>query len=261
MYISEQSNLVQCTFFSSNKPHLHYHSQRQNVSYVVKCNSIGCCSFKSIKKEGCLGLIWCIMQPCSWVSVSPIVQSTSPVHQSSPVIVDGLKDPNVCVTHAMHETWQACSSSNCSESTNISISTLNCKAPPYVSNLTTNAFCLKVGFVTNGPSSDLQPLDSWFARRTVNTTDNGSQWPSTKTNGKPSLKDCLLIGPKLSEDPGPLMKFCLYRITLMADIEKAFPMISVEERDQDVFHFLWLMRTKSKFYHIKIYTSHVWNLL
>ena len=64
---------------------------------------------------------------------------------------------------------------------------------------------------------------------------------SAKTGGKPSLNDCLLIGPNFNQKIlDILMRFCSYQTALMAVIEKAFLMITVEESDQDVLHFLWV---------------------
>ena len=60
-------------------------------------------------------------------------------------------------------------------------------------------------------------------------------------DGEPSLNDCLVIGPKFDQKIlDILMRFRAYRIALTADIEKAFLMISVEEKDRDVLRFLWV---------------------
>ena len=64
---------------------------------------------------------------------------------------------------------------------------------------------------------------------------------SAKPDGKPSLNDCLLVGPKFNQKIlDILMRFRSFRIALTADIEKAFLMISVEERDRDALRFLWV---------------------
>ena len=64
---------------------------------------------------------------------------------------------------------------------------------------------------------------------------------SAKREGKPSLNDCLLVGPKFNQKIlNILMRFRSYRIALTADIEKAFLMISVQEKDRDVLRFLWV---------------------
>ena len=55
---------------------------------------------------------------------------------------------------------------------------------------------------------------------------------SAKMDGEPSLNDCLVFGPKFDKKIlDILMRFRSYRVALMADIEKAFLMISVKERD------------------------------
>ena len=64
---------------------------------------------------------------------------------------------------------------------------------------------------------------------------------SAITDGKPSLNDCLLVGPKFNQkNLDLLMRFRSYQIALTADIEKAFLMISVEGRDRDILRFLWV---------------------
>ena len=62
---------------------------------------------------------------------------------------------------------------------------------------------------------------------------------SAKMDGEPSLNDCLVIGPKYDlKILDILMRFRSYSVALTADIEKAFLMISVKERDRDVLRFL-----------------------
>ncbi len=64
---------------------------------------------------------------------------------------------------------------------------------------------------------------------------------SAKTEGKPSLNDCLLVGPKFNQKIFDLLvRFRSYSIGLTADIEKAFLMIGVEEGDRDALRFLWV---------------------
>ena len=60
---------------------------------------------------------------------------------------------------------------------------------------------------------------------------------SAKTGGKPSLNDCLLIGPKYNRK---ILDIFVRTRLHMADIEKAFLMIAVEESDRDVLRFLWV---------------------
>ena len=62
---------------------------------------------------------------------------------------------------------------------------------------------------------------------------------SARSNG-PSLNDCLHTGPKFDQKIlDILLRFRSHRVTLTADIEKAFLMLSVTERDRDVLRFLW----------------------
>ena len=62
---------------------------------------------------------------------------------------------------------------------------------------------------------------------------------SARTTG-PSLNDCLHVGPKLNTKIFDiLLRFRIHRIAIIADIEKAFLMISVAKKDRDVLRFLW----------------------
>ena len=57
----------------------------------------------------------------------------------------------------------------------------------------------------------------------------------------PSLNDCLEAGPSLNPELfDVLLRFRLFPIALVADIEKAFFMISVNPEDRDVLRFLWI---------------------
>ena len=63
---------------------------------------------------------------------------------------------------------------------------------------------------------------------------------SARSTG-PSLNDCLHTGPKFNQRILEiLLRFRSYPIAVVADIEKAFLMISVAPKDRDVLRFLWL---------------------
>ena len=63
---------------------------------------------------------------------------------------------------------------------------------------------------------------------------------SARTNG-PSLNDCLYTGPKFDQKIlDILLRFRVHRVALTGDIEKAFLMISMAEKDRDVLRFLWV---------------------
>ena len=60
-----------------------------------------------------------------------------------------------------------------------------------------------------------------------------------RTRFIPSLNDCLNVGPALSPKIFDiLVRFRQYRAAVVADIEKAFLNIGVEEIDRDVLRFL-----------------------
>ena len=62
---------------------------------------------------------------------------------------------------------------------------------------------------------------------------------SARSSG-PSLNDCLYTGPKFDQSIFDiLLRFRLQRVALTGDIEKAFLMVSVNDRDRDSLRFLW----------------------
>ena len=62
---------------------------------------------------------------------------------------------------------------------------------------------------------------------------------SSKTNG-PSLNDCLYAGPAFGQSIFDIvLRFRVHKVALVADIEKAFLMVSIAEEDRDVLRFLW----------------------
>ena len=63
----------------------------------------------------------------------------------------------------------------------------------------------------------------------------------------PSLNDCLYTGPKFGQSIfGILMRFRAQKVALIGDIEKAFLMVSVQERDRDSLRFLWISNPNDK---------------
>ena len=63
---------------------------------------------------------------------------------------------------------------------------------------------------------------------------------SVRSNG-PSLNDCLHPGPKFDQRIFDLLlRFRVHRVALIADIEKAFLMVSVAKDDRDSLRFLWI---------------------
>ena len=63
---------------------------------------------------------------------------------------------------------------------------------------------------------------------------------SSRSTG-PSLNDCLHAGPSFEQHIFDiLLRFRVHRVALAGDIEKAFLMIEVDERDRDVLRFLWI---------------------
>ncbi|XP_066934118.1 uncharacterized protein [Clytia hemisphaerica] len=63
---------------------------------------------------------------------------------------------------------------------------------------------------------------------------------SCQSNDNPSLNQCLETGPSFNPELFDiLLRFRLFPIALVSDIEKAFHMISVRPEDRDVLRFVW----------------------
>ena len=61
-----------------------------------------------------------------------------------------------------------------------------------------------------------------------------------------SLNDCFLRGPAILPDLcGLLVRFHLYPVVILADIEKAFLQSGIQTCDRDVTRFLWLKGVKN----------------
>jgi len=64
---------------------------------------------------------------------------------------------------------------------------------------------------------------------------------SAHLKGCPSLNDCLLIGPNLvPELAAILIRFRAATVAVLGDVEKAFLMVGLKEKDRNVTKFLWL---------------------
>ena len=78
-------------------------------------------------------------------------------------------------------------------------------------------------------------------RRDKETSKVRVVYDASARDGGPSLNDCLYSGPKFNQRIFDLLiRFRCHQIALTADIEKAFLMISVSEKDRDVLRFLWV---------------------
>ena len=75
---------------------------------------------------------------------------------------------------------------------------------------------------------------------------------SARTSG-PSLNDCLYTGASFKQRIADiLVRFCLFPVGLVADIEKAFLMVSIADDDKDVYRFLWLDDIEAELPKIKV---------
>lgn len=63
---------------------------------------------------------------------------------------------------------------------------------------------------------------------------------SAKEDG-PSLNDCLYAGPTSGQNiMDIILRFQVHKVASSTDIEKAFLMVSMAEKDRDVLRFLWV---------------------
>ena len=79
-------------------------------------------------------------------------------------------------------------------------------------------------------------------RRDKETTNRRMVYDaSAKMNGNPSLNHCLYSGPSLLPSIADvLMKSRFHKVSLVADIEKTFLMVSISPSDRDALRFIWL---------------------
>ena len=64
---------------------------------------------------------------------------------------------------------------------------------------------------------------------------------SAKTNGHPSLKECLPVGPKFNQKLlNILVRFQTHHTAETANIEKVLLVVLVKESDRDALRFLWV---------------------
>uniref|UniRef100_A0A1X7TX29 Uncharacterized protein n=1 Tax=Amphimedon queenslandica TaxID=400682 RepID=A0A1X7TX29_AMPQE len=72
------------------------------------------------------------------------------------------------------------------------------------------------------------------------TTEICIVYVASATSNVASLNECLHIGPKLNQQILEiLLRFTFYRIALIAHIEKAFRMVSIDSKDRDVLRLTW----------------------
>ncbi len=77
-------------------------------------------------------------------------------------------------------------------------------------------------------------------RRDKETTKVRVVYDASARADGPSLNDCLHVGPKLNQKIlNILLRFRVHRIAVIADIERAFLMVSMTKKDRDVLRFLW----------------------
>ena len=95
------------------------------------------------------------------------------------------------------------------------------------------------------PSDDIEKIHYLphhaVVRRSKETTKVRVVYDASARSEGPSLNECLHAGPKFNQNiMDILLRFCVYRIAVTADVEKAFLMISMDKEDRDVLRFLWV---------------------
>ena len=80
-----------------------------------------------------------------------------------------------------------------------------------------------------------------FVRHNKETTKVRIVYDASARTKGPLLNDCLQTGPTFNQKILEiLIRFRSYPVAWIADIEKAFLMISMSQEDRDVLHFLWV---------------------
>ena len=78
-------------------------------------------------------------------------------------------------------------------------------------------------------------------KRDSETTKVRIVYDASARSGGPSLNDCLHVGPPFGQKILEiLLRFRVHKVAAVADIEKAFLMISINERDRNVLRFIWI---------------------
>ena len=84
-------------------------------------------------------------------------------------------------------------------------------------------------------------------RRDKETTKVRIVYDASSRMSGPSLNNCLHTGPKYNQKILEIfLRFRSYPVAVVADVEKAFLMISVDPKDRDVLRFLWVKNVKSE---------------
>ena len=107
---------------------------------------------------------------------------------------------------------------------------------------------LKLGFPeqTHGQDQLGQGPIHYLLHHAVVKQDNQTTkirvvYDASARSGGPSLNDCLHVGPKFNQKIMEiLLRFRVHDVAVVADIEKAFLMISIDQSDRDALRFLWV---------------------
>ena len=93
----------------------------------------------------------------------------------------------------------------------------------------------------NGPDRIHYLPHHAMVRRNKETTKVRVVYDASARSDSPSLNECLHVGPKFDQNIlSILLRFRVHGVAVTADIEKAFLMVSMAEKDRDVLRFLWV---------------------
>ena len=94
--------------------------------------------------------------------------------------------------------------------------------------------------VVDDPSSSEHDRVHYLPHHGVVRQDNFKAYDASAKMKSPSLNDCLYMGPNFGQSIFDIfLRFRFHQIALAGDIEKAFLMVSVQEKDRDSLRFLW----------------------